>query len=864
MTQELVYTSAPKGLKLGSRGFCTVASTRGMSKTLADRLEALSGYKHLFQPGPNETRNPANFSYVTFRMGGKQYAVLSRVGDAGLDYTQRANKIAHHVVLEPADLCEAGPAWMASQPGFLLDSWEGDPRLIDNGRPAPQGELAPAVCKYWEEVTGDAGWAGVLAETVAGGASREAYIIYPEGCDVLALLREAQALLPAADRWRATFSTHLIKVPPGIDCLWRCVCSNATIDSHSHTSGTALFLDLREPNLKTEPSPFVSAARTGASVPADYMSESVAPAELSAVENHGGEPQSAQGSRLKRPATDRDYTLAPPELPRSRTQGATAPPNLAAETRNGTWGRVHRAIPIVFLGLIFALGVIVLVTAPGIVQFSFESASESDPSSSNKRLDPDDSPVESGAEKSSPLGDRREVVEENSGAANGSSASHDDGHKGNSPNEGKSPSTQKRQPESLARRARPTGPSDKSPKRDQEASVRVEDEETLYSKDYFANLKLYVPLINDSGSALGPSESPTVGYVDTDPNSIQASIYAPGLPSEESAEAVDGSPYVWNIQLPGSNTRLTLAASEAPAAEKKWKLTLSQVKQRNRGTSMLEKGCLILQVPTVEGMVAHCVALSNPPVVSDKVADRDPLARLTFTRESYAGETISVDWRLRADDDVVCQGRSELTAGSSVHRVPLKDPYSSIDIEHQLRWLDKSGGKIELFISATIQPRNVRYSLNDRSLDRLPSATELHDAVASYLLANVEDYHANIQALAPHLPQEARALVNADRVSARKWISTRDSKSDRDLLQLLERGLRPNAIELPSEEAPVEQKRARQHKEYMERVENMLQEVSAFRENVPKWTLDACIWVGVARERGPDVQFIIARVPRAE
>ena len=94
MSQELIYTSSPKGLKLGARGFCTVASTPGMAKNLADRLESLSGYRHLFPPGSAEAHlNPVNFSYLRFALGGQTYYLLSRVADAGLDYTQRTNKL---------------------------------------------------------------------------------------------------------------------------------------------------------------------------------------------------------------------------------------------------------------------------------------------------------------------------------------------------------------------------------------------------------------------------------------------------------------------------------------------------------------------------------------------------------------------------------------------------------------------------------------------------------------------------------------------------------------------------------------------------------------------------------------------------
>ena len=47
MSQELIYTSAPRGLKPGSQGFCTVAYSRGMSANLMQQLESLSGYRQI-------------------------------------------------------------------------------------------------------------------------------------------------------------------------------------------------------------------------------------------------------------------------------------------------------------------------------------------------------------------------------------------------------------------------------------------------------------------------------------------------------------------------------------------------------------------------------------------------------------------------------------------------------------------------------------------------------------------------------------------------------------------------------------------------------------------------------------------------
>src|SRR5690606_36125695 len=80
VSQELVYTSAPQGLKVGSRGFCTVASTAGMPAALAERLESLSGYRHVFPPqDPQARNNPVAWSHLIVSLGGKCYHVVSRV-----------------------------------------------------------------------------------------------------------------------------------------------------------------------------------------------------------------------------------------------------------------------------------------------------------------------------------------------------------------------------------------------------------------------------------------------------------------------------------------------------------------------------------------------------------------------------------------------------------------------------------------------------------------------------------------------------------------------------------------------------------------------------------------------------------------
>src|SRR6516164_2197751 len=140
MSQELFYTSAPRGLQPGSQGFCTVAATRGMSRALMEKLEALSGYRPMYPPSDAQySLNPVTFAHVKIGVAGKSYHVLSRIGAAGLDYTERANKFAHHVVLEGGELPEAGPAWVLSQPGFMESRWNGEVQFLASGRIPPAG-----------------------------------------------------------------------------------------------------------------------------------------------------------------------------------------------------------------------------------------------------------------------------------------------------------------------------------------------------------------------------------------------------------------------------------------------------------------------------------------------------------------------------------------------------------------------------------------------------------------------------------------------------------------------------------------------------------------------------------------------------
>ncbi len=268
MSQELFYTSAPAGLKPGSKGFCTVAMTAGMSGILMQRLEMLSGYRELFPTGDERSeQNPIAWSHWRLSVAERTANLLSRVCSAGMDYTRRANTFAHHVVIDASEQSPGGPAWLMSQPGLMESTWDGSPRLLPRGRPIPIGEDAPGVCLAWEAATGDAGWAGVLAETVLSDASNVAYLIYLPGADVLSLIREAMALLPPRQRWLTTFCTYFTELPAGLTCSWRCCVAGtaAAKDAHRHAS-TGVIIDLTQQMNSAHNSPLVEAARTGESL----------------------------------------------------------------------------------------------------------------------------------------------------------------------------------------------------------------------------------------------------------------------------------------------------------------------------------------------------------------------------------------------------------------------------------------------------------------------------------------------------------------------------------------------------------------------------------------------------------------------
>ena len=256
MAYELIYTSAERGLRPGTRGFCTVAFTRGMPPPLVQLLEAMSAYKNLYgvheEPAGPE---PVSWSHYRSNLAGREATILSRVGPMAADHTGRTNKLAHHVLVPARERPAGGPVWVSQQPGFFAESWDEPAHYLEMPKAVPSGDGRGGKAVAWERLTGDAGQASCLAEAYLANPSGVVLVMFAPGMDMLPLLGESMALLPPAVRWQVTYSTYFTGLPAGSTCCWRCCVAGSVVSREASRLPGVMIFDL------TAPLPPVSAGR---------------------------------------------------------------------------------------------------------------------------------------------------------------------------------------------------------------------------------------------------------------------------------------------------------------------------------------------------------------------------------------------------------------------------------------------------------------------------------------------------------------------------------------------------------------------------------------------------------------------------
>ena len=199
MPLQLIFTSAPQGLTPGRSGYCTIARHRAIPDRLAQLLESVGT--------PHECPQGETFTFRLLEASDKNWCVLSRFVARGLDYTQRDNRLAHHLIfsLEEAAILPP-PAAIAGRWKGWRDEWTGAPTWLEGEERSLQLEsqtpLTPAVT--WREETGTGAKAAWLIN--ASGPAAVGLLNPPETLRLLRLLAEASALL-GKSAWAATFTT---------------------------------------------------------------------------------------------------------------------------------------------------------------------------------------------------------------------------------------------------------------------------------------------------------------------------------------------------------------------------------------------------------------------------------------------------------------------------------------------------------------------------------------------------------------------------------------------------------------------------------------------------------------------------------
>ncbi len=270
MPQQLIYTSAPRGIVAGRSGHCTVARSAKMREPLMLQLEKFCYYQHLSLTGGQE-RPIYSCRIVDIR--GTRFHVLSRIQDAGLDFTGRTNFIAHHLVFTPEEIRQfpTPPVILREWPGWVK-SWTKDPQMLENEDLPDLAALAgrsnvPA--QTWQRVTGDAVNGYGLLEARAGASFR-----VDDQADetVLELIAESLELLEVRDprrdfrtaAWNYTFTTSMQEQDNPADFRWRCIHSDNPAANRFATPDYRALSAVRATKLTAEETGF---ARTGRQPP---------------------------------------------------------------------------------------------------------------------------------------------------------------------------------------------------------------------------------------------------------------------------------------------------------------------------------------------------------------------------------------------------------------------------------------------------------------------------------------------------------------------------------------------------------------------------------------------------------------------
>lgn len=210
MSYQLLYTSAKRGLEPGKSGFCCVARDRDIPPDLAFELERLSRFE-----APRQGLSPRVLRHRIVELRSGIYHVLSRLQDAGVDYSRRNNHIAHHLVFTPAEVSLLpNPAAILLHWTAWREDWSEPPRVLEIGEAFSLHQLDAG------SANGSVRPAFPPAEQGGRPLSR-AFALEPgEEIFLACHYRDALNALPAPDQWLYAFTNFILPTEQPADFVW--------------------------------------------------------------------------------------------------------------------------------------------------------------------------------------------------------------------------------------------------------------------------------------------------------------------------------------------------------------------------------------------------------------------------------------------------------------------------------------------------------------------------------------------------------------------------------------------------------------------------------------------------------------------
>ncbi|MFW5997029.1 MAG: hypothetical protein ACOCQP_03345, partial [Lentisphaeria bacterium] len=190
--------------------------------------------------------------------------------------------------------------------------WQDEPQVFQEERELPlleddnenrNGTAEESVeAETWNKVTGDAGWAGMVAKMLVTDTQKPFYLVFEPGMDMLKLVVEVLRLLPASRRWQMTFNTYFTSLPQGTECLLRCCLPDNQVVRRDAARNKSRVLNLS--STAGEPDPddrYVKMARGNLDAQQESGTEELHPA--TAKRDAGGEKKGRERER------ERDFVL---------------------------------------------------------------------------------------------------------------------------------------------------------------------------------------------------------------------------------------------------------------------------------------------------------------------------------------------------------------------------------------------------------------------------------------------------------------------------------------------------------------------------------------------------------------------------